>query len=123
MQPFVVPAENNQPSVGNGDRHFRHVVGNHSGGNAVKLTGARDSPHLCSQQLQAHLDQAMVQVREHDIVTANGERVVENNRPDLVGVRVFKTNRRKLPGAGERGKSENGTSRSRLGRETVLCRF
>ena len=56
------------------------LVGDEPRGDAVEATPAFGRPDLRAQQAQAHLDEPVVEVGEHDVVAAVGDGVVEGDR-------------------------------------------
>ena len=66
---MAVATDHDQPSVSNHGRITQHRVRHRAGGDPVQLLLALCRPDLGPQKPQAHLDQSMVQVRQHDIIS------------------------------------------------------
>ena len=65
-------------------------------------------PNFRTQNPQTHLHEAVIQVREHDIVTTFGDVVVKRDRAAFVCVRMIQTGSRAMPRAGELRDFKNG---------------
>ena len=103
VQPMVVAARDDQPRD---DDHGRAVdlrVRHRADGDTMQLLHVVLRPDLRAQQAQTHLHQAMVQMDEHDVVTATGDGVIECDGPYPLGVRVAQPLQASRPGAGQRG--------------------
>ena len=88
VQPLAVAADDHQPGVGDDGRRRQQVVRHDPGRDPLQPLALADVPDLGPQQPQAHLRQPVVQVDQHHVVLALGRGVVEDDGPDLLGVRV-----------------------------------
>src|SRR5215212_3793991 len=64
------------------------LVGDDPGCDTTESTPTFGRPNLFPQESEAHLDEAVVKVREHYIVAAVGQGVIEDYRTNLARVRV-----------------------------------
>ena len=69
----------------------QRVVVRPAHGDAVHRLAVIQRPHFRAQNPQTHLHEPMIQVREHDIIAALGDVVVERNRAALMRVRMIQT--------------------------------
>ena len=100
VQPLVISPQHNQSTM----RDLRWapscLVGNDTRSNAVQVPLTAKCPYLAAQMLEAALNETMVEVYKHHIIAPVGKRVVKDNRPNLVRVRVLQPLGREAPGAG-----------------------
>ena len=86
VQPVTVAADDDEPGVGDDGRGVEDVVRHEPGGDPVQPLPALHRPDLGTQQPQAHLDEPVVQVDQHDVVPAIGGGMVERDRANVLGV-------------------------------------
>src|SRR5215510_12367830 len=80
------------------------------------LDMSTDRPDFGSQKAQAHLHQAVIEMREDNIITASSERCIDNDGSDDLGVRMRKTLRALLPAPRQRRKPKDGAHLADAGR-------
>src|SRR5262249_39751421 len=101
VQAMIISAENHDATMrddyGVCQRSVIHDTRRYAG---EMLDMSTDRPDFGSQQAQAHLHQPVIEMREDNIIPANGERCIENDRSDDLGVRMRKTLCALLPASG-----------------------
>lgn len=103
VEPVAVAADQDQPGVGDHGRGLQHRVWNQAGRDSMEPLGALSGPDLGPEESQAHLDQPVIQVGQHDIVAPVGQVMIEDDRADLPGVGVRQALRAERPGPLQRG--------------------
>ena len=92
VQAVVVTAQHNDAAMGDDYRVGERRVVHHARRDAGKALGLRPQrPDFGAQQAQAHLHKTMVEMGEHDIISAGSEGSVEDHRPDFLGVGMSKS--------------------------------
>ena len=71
---WLSPPRIDQPCVADDSGRVEDRVRDQPGGDAADRAVVARLPDLGAQQAERHVDQRMVQVREHDVVAAFGER-------------------------------------------------
>ena len=70
---MVISTQHDNAAVGNNDRMRERSVVNHTGGDPGQVLGmCTKRPDFRPQQPQTHLDQTMIEMDEHHIVSAGG---------------------------------------------------
>ena len=73
------------------------MIGHQPRGDAVKAAAAAARPDLGAQEAQRHLDETVIEMREHDVIAVACDRVVEGDRSDVAGVRMPESLRAESP--------------------------
>ena len=97
VQPVAVPADDHQTRVRHYGDRVERMVGHAARRHAVQPLALFQGPHLGAQQPQRHLDEPVVQMSQHDIIASLRDPVVEGDRADLAGVRMFQPFRAARP--------------------------
>src|SRR5437879_4659689 len=86
MQALVISTQHEQARMGNHYRSIQDMAGYRACCDTIELALVATGPDLGAQQAQGHGDQAMVEVRQHDIITPTRQVVVKHNGPLEVGM-------------------------------------
>ena len=86
---------------------IKDVVGHRAHRDTVQLALVSARPDLGSQQAQGHGDQAMVEVRQHDIIASPHQIVIKHDGSLLPGMRMFQPVGTPDPTAAQFGHIEN----------------
>ena len=117
VQPVTVAADHDQPGMSDDRRRIENVIRHEPGRDAVQPLAALDRPDFRTQQPQAHLDEPVVQVDQHDVVPAIGGGVIEGDRANVLGVGMLQALGTRRPTVLQGGQREDRLAGLMLGSE------
>ncbi len=102
MQSLIVAAKHHQAGVSDDCRAVQRGIGRQSGSYTIEPFAGAARPDFRAQQAQAHLHQAVIEMRQDHVVPAACQRVIEQNGTNFLCVRMGETSMAFCPAAGER---------------------
>lgn len=104
VQPVAVDSRDHDPRMHDGERIPRSRIVSEPRCDALDPPALGGCPDLSTQEAQAHLDEAVAEVGEHDLVVVE-QAWVEGERAVLAGVGMREPLRAARPCTGERGEA------------------
>ena len=116
VQTVVVAAQHDDAAMGDDHGMSQRRVVHHAGRDTGQVFGlGAQRPDFGTQQAQAHLHEAMIEVGEHHVVPAGGKGSVEDDGANVLGVGMGESIGALRPAAGEGGQAEHGAGLAHAG--------
>ena len=109
---MTVAADHDEPGMSDDRWSIENMIRHESGRDAVKSLATLHRPDFGTQQTQAHLDESVVQVNQHDVVPAISGGVVERDRANVLGVGMLQPFGTRRPTVLQCGEAEDWLART-----------
>lgn len=114
VQSLTVGPEHYESAVSENDRVGERTICRHAGGDAVKVVAGAGGnvvssdfrpagPNFRPEQPQTHGDEAVVKMRQHEVVAPVSKALIEGNRANCTSVRVLQPREAFTPSRGVEG--------------------